>query len=132
MRKVKDSYNCDALSLAAAEAAIRDQEWMLANRARIIATRSRLTAALRQLGFDVVDSQTNFVWATHPTGRHQTIYEQLKARKILVRFMKFPGLNATGEFGADKVWDGLRITVGTDEQIDTFLAVLTEIASNLP
>ncbi len=129
MRKVKDSYNCDALSLAAAEAALRDQEWMLANRAKIIATRTRMTAALRGLGFDTVESQANFVWTTHPTGRHQAIYDQLKARKILVRFMKFPGLNSKGEFGADQVWDGLRITVGTDPQIDTLLAALTEIMS---
>jgi len=131
MRKVKDSYNCDALSLAAAEAALRDQDWMLANRARIIDTRTRLTSALRGLGFHCVDSQANFVWATHPTGRHQAIYEQLKARKILVRFMKFPGLSSTGESGADKVWDGLRITVGTDPQVDAFLAAITEIVASL-
>ena len=131
MRKVKDSYNCDALSLAAAEAALRDQEWMLANRAKIIATRTRMTAALRGLGFDAVESQANFVWTTHPTGRHQAIYDQLKARKILVRFMKFPGLNSRGESGADQVWDGLRITVGTDSQVDTLLAALTEITSGL-
>ena len=132
MRKVKDSYNCDSLSLAAAEAALRDQDWMLVNRAKIIATRTRLTAALRGLGFDTVESQANFVWANHPTGQHQTIYEQLKARKILVRFMKFPGLNSQGEFGADQVWHGLRITVGTDSQIDTFLAALTEIVAGQP
>lgn len=132
MRKVKDSYNCDALSLAAAEAAIRDQPWMLANRAKIIATRTRMTAALRGLGFDVVESQGNFVWTTHSTARHQFIYDQLKARKFLVRFMKFPGLSRTGEFGTDKVWDGLRITVGTDPQIDGLLTALTEIAALLP
>ncbi len=131
MRKVKDSYNCDALSLAAAEAAMRDQEWMLANRAKIIATRTRMTAALRGLGFETIESQANFVWTTHPTAAHQVIYDQLKARKILVRFMKFPGLNSQGEFGADQVWDGLRITVGTDAQVDTLLAALTEITSQI-
>lgn len=129
MRKVKDSYNCDALSLAAAEAALRDQEWMLSNRAKIIATRTRMTIALRQLGFHAIDSQANFVWATHPTGRHQSIYDQLKARRILVRYMKFPGLSATGEFGANQVWDGLRMTVGTDEQVDTCLAALSQIVA---
>ena len=131
MRKVKDSYNCDALSLAAAEAALRDQDWMLVNRAKIIATRTRMTAALRGLGFDAVESQANFVWITHPTISHQVIYDQLKARKILLRYMKFPGLNSKGESGADLVWDGLRITVGTDSQIDTLLAALTEITSGL-
>jgi len=131
MRKVKDSYNCDALSLAAAEAAILDQEWMLTNRAKILATRTRLTAALRGMGFDAIQSQANFVWVTHPTGQHQAIYDQLRARKILVRFMKFPGISRTSEFGADQVWDGLRITVGTDSQIDTFLAAITEIHTKL-
>ena len=104
---------------------------MLANRVRIIDTRTRLAVALRSLGFHCVDSQANFVWATHPTCRHQAIYEQLKARKILIRFMKFPGLSSTGESGADKVWDGLRITVGTDPQVDAFLAAITEIVASL-
>lgn len=131
MRKVKDSYNCDALSLAAAESALRDQAWMLSNRAKIIATRTRMTAALRALGFEAVDSQANFVWTTHPTGKHQAIYDQLKARKILVRFMKFPGLSRTGESRADAVWDGLRITVGTDEQVDTLLKALGEIVPGI-
>src|SRR5690606_20459166 len=61
-RKVKDSYNCDALSIAAATAAIDDQAWLEANRARVIATRRRMTMMLRQLGFEVIDSQANFVW----------------------------------------------------------------------
>ena len=65
--KVKDSYNCDALSIAAAAAAIGDQAWRAANRAKILATRGRLVTALRNLGFAAVDSQANFVWTTHPT-----------------------------------------------------------------
>jgi len=125
MRKVKDSYNCDALSLAAAEAAIRDQEWMQANRQKIIATRSRLQAGLAQLGFQVVPSQANFVWATHPERNHASLYESLKSRQILVRYMKFP-LSIEVPAG---LLDGLRITVGTDEQIDTFLQVLGELVA---
>jgi histidinol-phosphate aminotransferase len=121
MRKVKDSYNCDALSLAAAEAALRDQDWMKQNRAKILATRGRLTSALRGLGFDVVDSQANFVWTTRPSGGHRELYEQLKARKILVRYMRFDG----AEPGT--VLDGLRITIGTDPQIDTLLETLRAI-----
>src|SRR5208282_4032081 len=57
--KVKDSYNCDALSIAGAAAAIGDREWLAANRAKILATRDRLTTALRDLGFNVPDSQAN-------------------------------------------------------------------------
>jgi histidinol-phosphate aminotransferase len=117
MRKVKDSYNCDALALAGGTAAIEDQQWMLDHTARIRATRSRLTDRLRQLGFAVVDSQTNFVWATHPVRPHRELYEQLKAQKILVRYMQYP----------DAGVDGLRITVGTDDEIDRLLEAIHQI-----
>ncbi|MDA0283239.1 MAG: histidinol-phosphate transaminase [Planctomycetota bacterium] len=121
MRKVKDSYNCNTLSLAAATAAIEDQDWMLESRRRIVATRARLTVALREIGFHVVDSQANFVWTTHPERSHQQIYEALKARKVLVRFMKFADVLDGSEL------TGLRITVGTDDEIDGFLQILREI-----
>lgn len=120
MRKVKDSYNCNTLSLAAAAAALEDQHWMLENRRRIISTRNRLSGSMRKLGFSVVESEANFVWATHPAISHQTIYEKLKARKVLIRFMKFPG--SLG--GTDLT--GLRITVGTDEETDGFLNILAD------
>ena len=125
MRKVKDSYNCDALSLAAAEAALRDQAWMLENRSKILATRARLTKELRQLGWNVVDSQANFVWMTRSSGsggEHKRVYEELKARKILVRYMRFDGREP------GTLLDGLRITVGTDPQIDVLLDALGTIS----
>jgi len=113
LQKVKDSYNCDALSIAAATAAIDDQAWLADNRARIIATRSRLTDAMRSLGFHAQESQANFVWCTHPERPHKPIYEALKAQGILIRFMNYAGWG-----------DGLRITVGTDDEIDAFLTCL--------
>ncbi len=113
LQKVKDSYNCDAIAIAAATAAIGDQNWLTANQTVIRATRTRLAQALKRLGFTVVDSQANFVWCTHPTRSHRDLYEALKARQILVRFMVYAGWG-----------DGLRITVGTDAEIDTFLAAL--------
>ncbi len=127
MQKVKDSYNCDALSLAAAEAAIRDQAWMLENRRKIIATRQRLSAALVELGFDIVPSQSNFVWSTHPQRSHEEIYLALKARKILIRYMKFPHALPETDENPTGLLDGIRITVGTDAQIDTLLGALKEI-----
>ncbi len=60
--KVKDSYNCDVLSLAAATAAIEDQHYFHDVRAKIIATRERMTVALSALGFEVTPSHANFVW----------------------------------------------------------------------
>lgn len=126
MQKVKDSYNCDTLAIAAATAAIDDQDWMLQNRAKILATRDRLSAELPQFGFCVVPSQANFVWSTHTTGQHRSIYEALKHQKILVRFMQFPDLNPAG-----RTVDGLRITIGTDEEIDRLLQALGPIVSQL-
>ena len=114
--KVKDSYNCDALSIAAAAAAIGDQAWRTANRAKILASRQRLVAAVRELGFAAVDSQANFVWTTHPTRPAKALYEELKRRRILVRYMDYPGWG-----------DGLRISVGSDRQIDTLLEQLKGI-----
>ena len=111
--KVKDSYNCDALSIAAATAAIDDTAWLAENRRNIIATRGRLDGVLRQLGFDVIPSQANFVWATHPRRPAKSLYEQLKAAHVLVRYMNYPG------------WmDGLRISVGTEEQNEALLGLL--------
>ncbi|REJ86504.1 MAG: histidinol-phosphate transaminase [Planctomycetota bacterium] len=121
MRKVKDSYNCDALSLAGAEAALHDQDWMLANREKIIATRGRLATALEDLGFDVTPSQANFVWTTHAERDHKQLYEQLKAGRILVRYMQFP--DCIGE----TTIDGLRISIGRNEEIDQLLTALNTL-----
>ena len=123
MRKVKDSYNCDAVALAAATAAIIDQDWMLQNRAKILATRDRLSTELNGLGFTVFPSQANFVWTSHSSGRHQEIYEQLKQHNVLVRYMKFPSSDSD-----QNPLDGLRITIGTDDEISRLLEVLQSIA----
>ncbi len=110
LAKVKDSYNCDALSIAAATAAVGDQAWLSENRAKIISTRERLTAEMRNLGFTTVDSQANFTWNTHPELPLRPMYEQLKQDRILVRYMNYPEWS-----------DGLRISVGTDRQVDICL-----------
>lgn len=123
MRKVKDSYNCDALSIAAAIAALDDGDWMRANREKIRNTRARTAEALRELGFNVVESQANFVWAMRPQGGHRDLHESLKARKILVRYMRY--VDAEGAPGEEI--DGLRITIGTDAEIDAFLEALRQI-----
>lgn len=114
--KVKDSYNCDALSIAGATAAMNDQAWLAENRRKVLATRTRLEEGMRKLGFDVVPSQANFVWCTRADQPVETIYRQLKEQRILVRYMNYPGWG-----------DGLRISVGTDEQIDALLATLKQI-----
>ncbi len=111
--KVKDSYNCDTLSIAGATAAIDDQTWLKDNRNRILATRRVLEQRMKSLGFDVTPSQANFVWCTHPTSPVRPLYEQLKAQRVLVRYMNYLGWG-----------DGLRISIGTDEQNDAFFSLL--------
>lgn len=110
--KVKDSYNCDTLSIAGGAAAIEDQDYLAETRGKILATRRRLTDAMRALGYSVPESEANFVWCTGGPPAAE-IYEALKERRILVRLMRYPGIA-----------DGLRITVGTDREIDQLLDAL--------
>lgn len=129
IRKVKDSYNCDAIALAAGTAAILDQAYMLETRSKILATRTRLAQALPALGFHVTPSQANFLWTQHESRQHKRIYELLKDQQILVRYMKFDRPEAEAPLGLTR--DGLRITIGTDEEIDRFLEVLQPVISTL-
>ena len=116
LRKVKDSYNTDAISIAGATAAITDQVWLRENVAKICATRARMTVELRAMGFDVGESHANFVWCTRNDRPVAPLYEQLKSRGILVRYMNY------------QPWgDGLRISVGTDAEIDATLMILKDL-----
>jgi len=87
-----------------------------AMRARILAGRDRLEAALGQLGFSVCPSEANFVWCRNETHPVRAIYEELKRRHILVRYMSYE------DYG-----DGLRITVGSDEEIGRLLDELARL-----
>jgi histidinol-phosphate aminotransferase len=114
--KVKDSYNCDVLSLAAAAAAIEDQEYLQAQRTRILTTRARMARALQDLGFEMTPSQANFLWCRRSDRPVKPIYEELKRRMILVRYMNYDGYG-----------DGLRISVGSDPEIDRLFEELKRI-----
>lgn len=113
--KVKDSYNCDALSIAAATAAIQDQEWLAATTKKIVATRERLMTRMRELGFIVPESFSNFTWNVWRNNElsHKELYLYLKKNGYLVRYMNYEGYG-----------DGLRISVGTDEDTDKCLALV--------
>ncbi len=115
LEKVKDSYNCDSLSLLGGEAAIVDQAYLMETRGKIVATRHRLTQAMRDLGYRVPDSSANFVWCEGSPPAKE-VYEALKAKGVLVRLMRYPGREA-----------GLRITVGTDREIDQLIASMGEV-----
>jgi histidinol-phosphate aminotransferase len=110
--KVKDSYNCDTLSLVGGRAALEDRDHLAMTSGKIRATRARLAEAMRLRGYEVPESHANFVWCLGGPPA-SAVYEDLKQRKILVRLMRYPGLA-----------DGLRITVGTDAEIDRLLEAL--------
>jgi histidinol-phosphate aminotransferase len=112
---IKDSYNLDRMTQALALAAITDQSTMKTNVAKIKATRERLTRELTRRGFEVCKSETNFLWVRPVKMKAQAVFEQLKAAAVLIRY--FPG-ERTGEY--------VRITVGTDEEINRLLDVLPE------
>ena len=118
MMKVKDSYNCDAISVIAATAAILDQEYARRAWDHVKAERQRLTAELQQLGWSVLPSHANFILATVPGGNGKQAYLKLKAQGILVRFFDKPGLN-----------DKIRITVGTGQENNALLAGIREITA---
>jgi histidinol-phosphate aminotransferase len=111
--KVKDSYNCDVLSLAAATAALEDQDYLRETRTKILATRDRMTAELVRLGFEVTLSHANFVWCRRKDRPVRPIYDSLKEKRVLVRYMVYDGYG-----------DGLRISVGSDPDIDRLLDLL--------
>ena len=113
LAKVKDSYNCDALALAGGAAALADEAWMTKTRRTVVAERDRLTAALEELGLRVEPSGGNFVFATHPDGRHRDRFEFLKERRVLVRYFTFEDWSGGS--------DALRVTVGTPAETNALL-----------
>ena len=116
LMKAKDSYNVDALSIAAATAAVEDQAYRDACVAKVVTERGRLSAGLRAMGMDVLASQANFVLARCDRPGAADVYAGLKDRGILVRYFASPGLD-----------DRLRITVGTAQQNDALLRELKAI-----
>jgi histidinol-phosphate aminotransferase len=116
--KVKDSYNVDAVAIALATAAIKDQAYFRQNVEKIKKDRQVLTEQLRTLGFAVRDSHSNFVFAQVKNGAAARIQVLLAQRNIFVRYWNAPGIS-----------DKLRISVGTREQNEKLIEALKEIVS---
>lgn len=119
LTRVKDSFNSYPLgrpAQAGAIAAIEDAVWFEQGRAYVIAGRERLTAGLQALGFDVLPSAANFVFARHSEQQGKALATGLRERAVIVR-----------HFDAPRISDYLRITVGTDAQVEKLLAALAEL-----
>lgn len=114
--KVKDSYNIDAIACLVGAAAMRDQAHKQECAEKVKASRAKLAVDLKQLGFQIWNSQTNFLLTQPPNGNAEQIYLALKERGILVRYFQQPGLE-----------DKLRITIGTDEQNQRLIEVLIHL-----
>jgi histidinol-phosphate aminotransferase len=117
MLKVKDAYNLDRLAIVAGCTALEDREWFDETTAKIIRTRTRLLRELEAMGLEVPPSRSNFVFPRIPDGRALEIYEKLEKRRILVRYFRTPPMVA----------NSLRVSVGTDAEIDTFLQAMREL-----
>lgn len=105
MNKARDSYPCDAISISAATAAIEDQDHARRSWEHVRSERQRMSSELTQLGWDVLPSHANFIFAAAPDGRGLEAYLGLKAQGILVRYFDKPGLT-----------DKIRITIGTSQE----------------
>ena len=112
--KVKDSYNIDAIAIAAGTAAMRDQDYKKACAEKVKRSRTKLSHDLKNLGYMVLESHGNFVLATPPKSNAEEIYLKLKETGILVRYFNQTGLS-----------DKLRITVGTDDQNQALINALS-------
>src|SRR5699024_5878231 len=114
--RMKDSFNSypiDRLAMAGATAAIQDQAYFKETTQQIIQTRNWVTEALIERGFKVLPSAANFLFTTHPNIEAKSIYESLREKDILIRY-----------FGKKPIDDYIRISIGTDAEMRTFLSKL--------
>ena len=109
-------YNVNRMTMAAGIGALEDDAYFRANCRSIISTREETTRALRELGFILNDSLTNFVFARHPAIPGKTLYTELRQRGILVR-----------HFDTGKLTDYNRITIGSGEQMAALIGALKQI-----
>ncbi len=122
MEAVKNSYNSytvDSISIEVGSASIEDDEYFKSTCQKVIKTRQRVTDELRKLGFDVLDSQTNFIFATHDKYSMKELFEYLKTQKVFIRYFSLP-----------RIENYVRITVGTDDEMDIFLQKTKEFLVN--
>lgn len=113
-----NSYTMSQAALALGAAAVEDRAYFEETRRKLVNTRERVKGELRSLGFRFPDSKANFIFASHETCPAKELFEALKKNNIYVRY-----------FDAPRIRDYLRITIGTDEQMDVLLAFLKKYIS---
>ncbi|MCR5387735.1 MAG: histidinol-phosphate transaminase [Lachnospiraceae bacterium] len=111
-----NSYTIDRVSMAAGVASVEDEAHFQSGIKKIISTRERTKVRLKELGFSMPDSMSNFVFATHESAPAKEIFDKLRQSDIFVRYFNLP-----------KIDNYLRITIGTDEEMDRLFEKLGEI-----
>ncbi len=117
LNRVKDSFNSyplDRFAQAGALASIEDHAYFESICAKVAVTRTRLVAAMQALGFEVLPSTANFIFARHPAHDGAALATALRERGIIVRHFRNP----------ERIAPFLRITVGTDAQCDALVGAL--------
>ena len=113
LEAVKNSYNSytvDSLSIAAGVASVEDDEYFKETCRKVIKTRERVTNELEALGFEVLPSSSNFIMATHGDYSMKEMFKFLKKKNIFIRY-----------FNGERINKYVRITIGTDDEMDIFL-----------
>jgi histidinol-phosphate aminotransferase len=116
LQKIRDSYNVNGLGQAAAVATLGDLPYYRRNFKRIIGTRERLSSELRTLGFEILPSQSNFIFVRPPRFPAADWLRKLRENRVLVRWFSAP---ETAAF--------LRITIGADSEADDLLRAARKI-----
>ncbi|MBL4608877.1 MAG: histidinol-phosphate transaminase, partial [Pseudomonadales bacterium] len=114
LERVKNSFNSyplDQFAIKGAVAALEDEDYFQDMRQRVITTRNRVRALLNDIGFNTLNSAANFLFITHPKFPAKNIYQDLKTQGILVRYFDKPRID-----------NYLRVSVGTDEEMDQFIS----------
>ena len=122
LTRVKDSFNSyplDRFAQAGATAAIEDREWLKSNCEKVIASRARLVSALGAMGFEVLPSGANFIFARHPDFAGPVLAAKLRERNIIVRNFKQPS----------RIASFLRISIGTDAECEALVAAFKAIVA---
>ncbi len=110
-----NSYPVDSVAQAAGVASVKDEKYFRETLGKVVTTRNRVTERMRGMGFTMPDSSTNFVFAKHESHKAKDIFEFLKTKDIYVRWFNKP-----------MICDYLRITIGTDSEMNAMLSAIEE------
>ncbi len=113
-------YNVNSMTLAAGVGVLKDEAYTKSNCQKVIATREKTKIALKELGFEMTDSLSNFIFAKHPKIDGESVYNLLRQKGVLVR-----------HFTSERLKDYNRITVGSDEQMEYLIEKLKEILEDV-